>query len=399
MKKSNILMLLKSSIHNDSRVIKEATSLTNNGYNVTVVYSSDKDVCKDYVFKIRRIKKYPESNVIILKFLFHFLKLINILFIGIKIKPDVCHVHDLNTLIEGFLIAFFSKSKLVYDSHELFYATSYKTKFMLNFCKRVEKLLSNRIDAIITVSKPISKKIIENIGKKKKVIIVRNCVEKHKIKKSNVFRKMFPELENRIILLAQGIVAPFKFDDMILEAINKVENVALVILGNIYEGNIYEGYKDEFLRKIHSGVKNKKVYYLNAVDRDMLLHYTASADIGLILHKNVSLNNYFALPNRLFEYISCGLPILSTDMLEIKRIIKKYGLGETYEYGSKESFLSQLKKIINAENYKEYCENSKKAFEKYLNWEREEEKLFRLYRDLIMSHSGVDMLNIKLSKP
>lgn len=77
MKKVKVLMVLKSSIHNDSRVIKEATILTNSGYDVTVLYTVNKNESheyKQYLFKTVRLNKPPGSRFFMTKVLFHSLK-------------------------------------------------------------------------------------------------------------------------------------------------------------------------------------------------------------------------------------------------------------------------------------------------------------------------------------
>ena len=121
------------------------------------------------------------------------------------------------------------------------------------------------------------------------------------------------------------------------------------------------------------------MYFIDSVNRNLLYKYICSADIGLVLIKNACLNYYFSLPNRLFEYISCGIPILASNMLEISRVIKDYNLGEIYEYGSKGSFMQHLSNIMAINNYKKYSINSKKA-SNVLNWENESKKLLDLYK-------------------
>lgn len=380
MKSIKVLMISKSPLYNDSRVIKEATSLVKNGYYVTVLFITNIVKNQNYVFQIRRLNKPPASRFIFTKFFFHFLKLIQILLIGVKLGPDICHAHDLNSLPESFLISCICRAKLVYDSHELFYETAYGRRILLRFWRKIERLLGKRIDAIITVSDPILRKILSNIGLNKKSVIIKNTVEKSKIdilNKSfkNIFHEKFPETREKIILLAQGQITKYKFDEAVLDAINNILDVVLIILGNVDEN-----YKNEFLSKIQDGIKKKKVYYLNAVDRDLLFKYTCSADIGLVLIRNICLNYYYSLPNRFFEFLSCGLPILSTNMHELKKLIKEFKLGEVYNYGSIEDFTNNLKKIIR--NYNIYHSNSKQAFEKFLNWEQDEIRLINLYKSL-----------------
>jgi hypothetical protein len=113
-RKIKILMLLKSPVYNDSRVIKEANSLMEAGYDVVVLFSSGEIKDFDFKFKIKRIIGTKKSDSVFLKLFKNILIIFKMINLGIKSKPDICHCHDLNTLLDGYIISLFCNSKIDY---------------------------------------------------------------------------------------------------------------------------------------------------------------------------------------------------------------------------------------------------------------------------------------------
>ena len=84
-----------------------------------------------------------------------------------------------------------------------------------------------------------------------------------------------------------------------------------------------------------------KILFHDAVSQDLLLNITASATVGLIPYQPTCLNNFLCTPNKMFEYISAGLPIIATDLPEISKVVNSYNIGLTGDTGSTEA-LSEL---------------------------------------------------------
>jgi len=76
------------------------------------------------------------------------------------------------------------------------------------------------------------------------------------------------------------------------------------------------------------------VYFLPAVPQAELLQHSASADLGIIPYPHVDLNSYYCTPNKLFEFIQAGLPILSNDSPELRRFVSEEGFGLVHAMSS-----------------------------------------------------------------
>ena len=90
---------------------------------------------------------------------------------------------------------------------------------------------------------------------------------------------------------------------------------------------------------------NKNIYLHNAVEIKNILEYASSADIGIAYMKNGSLNDDFCLPNKFFEYIFSGLPVITSNTPDMARIINKYNIGTTISKIDSVNLINAIKKV------------------------------------------------------
>mgnify|MGYP003399204635 FL=1 len=101
--------------------------------------------------------------------------------------------------------------------------------------------------------------------------------------------------------------------------------------------------------------------------------------------QNLSLNHYFSLPNKIFEYIHAGVPVLTSNLPERKRIVEQYQVGIVIDNFSPTNIAKEINKLIeNKEIIPTYKENCRKAAQ-VLNWENEEKEIQKIYQPLISS--------------
>jgi glycosyltransferase involved in cell wall biosynthesis len=151
--------------------------------------------------------------------------------------------------------------------------------------------------------------------------------------------------------------------------------VRLWIAGN---GRYVDILKDQVKKlKLENSVKFFGVLNKTEID-DML----KKSDFGLIPHIRSEQSDNSS-PNKLFEYMAAGLPVLASDCLSIKRIIDNTQAGVTYVFDSSSDFTNVVRSLYSDhEKSLLFSENGKKAVLERYNWEKSSVSLVRLYSDL-----------------
>jgi glycosyltransferase involved in cell wall biosynthesis len=108
-----------------------------------------------------------------------------------------------------------------------------------------------------------------------------------------------------------------------------------------------------------------------------LLHYTHNADIGISIDKNNNLNYRYSLPNKLFDYLQMGLPVLASNLPEIAAIISNYNAGEFITGYEPKELAENIQKILNSNSLQLYRKNALAAAAE-LTWDKEKQQLLAL---------------------
>ena len=171
------------------------------------------------------------------------------------------------------------------------------------------------------------------------------------------------------IFIYVGILCEGRGLDLILDVFKKNDiNDHVVFLG-------YGALKEQL---VEASKKYSNVHVHDAVPHEMVVSVVKSADVGLCLIQNVSLSDYYCLPNKLFEYCFAGIPILASDFPDISQLIEHYNLGKSCKLDSQSIYeaikefeeMDELPKIKTSDLYA-------------LSWGAQEEKLIKLYNKLI----------------
>ena len=118
----------------------------------------------------------------------------------------------------------------------------------------------------------------------------------------------------------------------------------------------------------------EKVKFVGRVPYEQLLQYTSVADVGLSLDKDTNINYRFSLPNKLFDYIHCNIPVVTSNVVEVKRIVDQYGVGKTIQPENIEALRSAIKAVGSAD-YTSALQTAQEA----LTWEKEQIPLRAFY--------------------
>lgn len=246
---------------------------------------------------------------------------VRLFFMLIGKKGSLYYSNDLDTLLPNFLISKIKRKPLIYDAHEYFTGVPelVSRPRVRKIWRWIERMILPRIGHMVAVNDSIAKLYTDEYGVEPAV--VRNMPAGIPDQTKNPTRREMGLPENTKILILQGSgINIQRGAEEAVEAMQFLEGVLLLIVGG---GDVIG-----LLRKMveQMGLQNK-VRFVPKVPMDELRAYTALADGGLTLDKDTNINYRFSLPNKLFDYIQAGIPVLASDLPEIRKIVETYDIG------------------------------------------------------------------------
>jgi glycosyltransferase involved in cell wall biosynthesis len=374
-KKIRAVFSVTNCICHDQRVMKIAGIVSAQGCDVTIIGRRSGDCCNSDSVPFNTIR----FGMIFKKsFLFYMFFNIRLFFSLLIHKYDLLISNDLDTLLPNFLVSRLKKITLVYDSHEYFTGVPeiQDRPFVKWVWKSIEKSIFPRLKYVMTVSDSIADQYESEYGLK--ILTVRNC----SLKTEQIIPFSREEIginPDHLLLILQGTgINQDRGGEELIDAVNKTEKVSLLIVGS---GDVFE----ILVEKVKAMGLEGRIIFIRKLPWKILMRYTRSADVGLSLDKNTNQNYRFSLPNKLFDYISAGIPVISTELPEIAKILTEHKCGVLISEPSPEEIIRAIKELRdNRDLLAELRLNSVKASES-LNWESESKKVDELYRSVLKS--------------
>lgn len=361
----------------DSRVLKEALTLHEANYDVTVVAHGDKGLKTNDIFHgihITRLayldRKITKSTLTKLWAYFNYVRLS----ISYGKTFDVLHCHDLNTLPIGVIIKLLynQNAKVVYDAHEYETEINGLHGIKKTVIKLLEKFLIRYADKIITVSNAIADEYVKLYNIEKPSLVL-NAPHYKQIEKKDIFRDIFNINKDQTIFLYQGGLSNGRGIETLLETFKTIDDKKAII--------VFMGYGPLETIILQAQKEHDNIYFHDAVAPDVLLQYTSSADFGLLFYENSCLNHYYCSPNKMFEYLMAELPVIVSNLYEMKRLVEKNHIGVVAKENSPQGLQTAIKEAVKL-NRDELQQNIQKVNATY-NWQHQEKVLIQLYKELI----------------
>lgn len=281
---------------------------------------------------------------------------------------DMIIAHDLPMLPVAAKAANQQNAILVYDSHELFAEQDYNDAERAMWM-RLEAAHIHKAKSVITVNRSIAYEL-EKRYHLAHVDVIYNAewIAEKAPHNQKHFHNFFALQHDVKIVLYQGGLPFGRNLDSMVAALQYVadKNIHLVVLGDgVMLGALQNIVMQHELEE--------RVHFHPAVAQEKLLDYTASADLGIIPYTDNCLNNRYCTPNKLFEFIAAGLPMIATDLPEISRLLAKYQMGLVGDTSSPEQIAMLISRALIPETLATIKKQVLDARSE-VNWQNEGEK-------------------------
>ena len=271
----------------------------------------------------------------------------------------------------GVILKYWKGCKLIYDTHELESETNSLNNFKKKFAKGLEKLLIRRADKIFCVSDEISE-WYSTTYKLSKPTTILNSPLLEDLPVSSYLRDKFDLREDQKIAIYLGFLEPGRGIELIVDAFHKRSSDEIVA---IFIGS---GSLVDYLTTSPS--YGRTIFYHPSIPRREIASVASSADVGLCLVRPSCLSYSYCMPNKLFEYLMSGLPVIVTPCTSLINFVGKHQIGFVLNDLSSDFLNEKLDEIIDSD-LNAIKLRSRKVFQRF-SWETQALKLRSEYLKL-----------------
>lgn len=366
--KKRIVIAVISDLVTDQRVHKVSLSLQQSGYDVVLIGAKRRKsrelVPREYPTK--RIKMLFQKGP-----LFYAEWNIRLFFKLAFMRADAITANDLDTLPASFIASKIKQCRIVYDTHEYFTEMEelQGRKTVQRIWRWIERRFFKRVKHIYTVNQRIAD-VYEQLYAKK-LVVVRNLPLRHNVVAGT------PVFPGNKILLCQGagLHGNRGLEELLLSLNYLPEEFTVTFAGS--------GLAIEKLKQLSVDQHlEHRVVFTGLLPMQELAEVTRTAFLGFSLDKPNSLNQLYSLPNKLFDYLAAGIPVIVSDLPEVKKIVVDYKVGSVIPGITPAAIAEAVMQLAkNKEQYLAFAGNAVNAA-KELCWENEKVKLIRLYSEV-----------------
>lgn len=370
MRNTTIVVSVTTDLVTDQRVYKVCNSLYTNGYDILLVGRKKKDSMPMDArpYRTHRFQLWFEKGP-----LFYAQYNLYLFFYLLFHKADIYLANDLDTLLPNYLVSKIKGVPLAYDNHEYFTGVPelIKRPRVQKIWKRIENWIFPKVKYIYTDNFAKRSLFVEEF--KQPVEVVMNVPILQQTALDAQYK--LEGVENKFILIYQGtgINVARGTEELTLAMQYLDERFLLLFVGS---GDVIDVLKA--LVKEHA--LENRVRFIPKVLHHILKQYTMQAHLGITVDKPISENYIYSFPNKVFDYVHAGVPVLASRLQEVERIMNLYGIGTFVESYEPEHIAQRIQWVYDhPQQYAVWKENLLHAA-KEINWQQQEKILLGIYQ-------------------
>jgi glycosyltransferase involved in cell wall biosynthesis len=289
---------------------------------------------------------------------------------------DLVFAHDVPVFPLGAHLAAPWQCPLICDLHEIFPEQDehFTTETARRYWRSVEREGISKADGIICVNAAVADYVADRYAPTAHVVTIHNSVpyvERGKLV-GRTIRDVYPKAAYRRVMLFAGSLRPYANLETVIGGFGgaDLDGWVLAILGG---GPL----RDSLERQVRRAGMDGRVFLGSRASESELLAVSASADVGLLPYQAVGINHEIATPNKLFEYMQARLPIATSPLPMIEKIVSGSKIGGFVDYSSEASTAEGLRKFVST-TLPAIRPETLEAAARHWSWEREEAALLEV---------------------
>ncbi len=376
-----ILMLLTNAYDPDPRVRQEALALLGMGCRVRLL-AWDRDLKAPAVqnmegVEVERVFLHSTHGRGATQIFFYAWLYLKMLWRGMRTPFDVVHCHDLDTLPLGFLLGKLKRKPIVYDAHESFpdMLEGSVPRAVQSGLERLENFFIRRIDLLITVGEKLRRHFADR-GARHSVVVgnwkrlsdfSRSTEEIREIRR----RIGIPDGALAVVCITQ-LLRDRKIEEFLC-AVNEGSNVYAILGGR--------GVLEELVTR--KAAENPRIRFMGFATGKQIADYTCAADVVYYGFDPANPNARFSAPNKLYEALASGRPLITGDFGEIADTVRSAECGIVLPEYSAEEIRKAFAALENPQIWNAMAGNAGRCGRTTMNWEKGEEILYREYSAML----------------
>lgn len=360
-----------SSVHkdNDIRVFaKECLTLADAGYDITLIACDGHQTSET----INLIKIKEEGG----RFKRIFLRAYDVFRMALNVKADIYHFHDPELLPYGLIIKMTTHAKVIYDSHECYpedlqnkeWLPKYLRMPVAKIYKFIEDVGAKKFDTVVAATPYINKRF-ERVAKK--IVTVNNYPRLHEFGSG---LNENPGIKRDGICYV-GAISAIRGILPFLDSLDKVDSAVKVYVAGTFA-------TEHIKRQVFAHSSWARVEYFGQVNRAEIKNIYEKSFAGIVNFLRAP-NHEFSQPNKLFEYMAAGIPVIASDFQLWKEIIEPTSCGITVMPDSASQIACAINKLYDNKKLAESMgQAGRNAIVAKYSWEREGKVLVDAYNEL-----------------